>query len=120
MLQPFLAAALVERVEHLRRFDILADLVELRVVDGNVERVMARLFAVEQALPEAKPELKRLAAALVRDDRPGDWAQALMDLGASICSPRSPSATWMAVCTTSAIVPESDEGEHRPLERSVR
>src|SRR6202008_584974 len=57
------------------------------VVDGNVERVMARLFAVEAPLPNAKPELKRLAADLVRDDRPGDWAQALMDLGATVCRP---------------------------------
>jgi len=60
------------------------------VVDGNVERVMARLFAVEAALPDAKPELKRLAAALVRDERPGDWAQALMDLGATVCRPKAP------------------------------
>ncbi|RAK62157.1 A/G-specific adenine glycosylase [Phenylobacterium kunshanense] len=60
------------------------------VVDGNVERVMARLFAVETPLPEAKPELKRLAGALVREDRPGDWAQALMDLGATICRPKAP------------------------------
>jgi A/G-specific adenine glycosylase len=60
------------------------------VVDGNVERVMARLYAVEEPLPDAKPELKRLAAGLVRDNRPGDWAQALMDLGATICRPKSP------------------------------
>lgn len=60
------------------------------VVDGNVERVMARLFAVEAPLPEAKPELKRLAEALVRDQRPGDWAQALMDLGATVCRPKQP------------------------------
>ena len=60
------------------------------VVDGNVERVMARLFAVQAPLPDAKPELKTLAAALVRDARPGDWAQALMDLGATICRPKSP------------------------------
>jgi A/G-specific adenine glycosylase len=65
------------------------------VVDGNVERVMARLFAVEDPLPDAKPELKRLAAALVRDapaenGRPGDWAQALMDLGATVCRPKQP------------------------------
>jgi A/G-specific adenine glycosylase len=60
------------------------------VVDGNVERVMARLFAVEPPLPDAKPELKRLAAALVRDQRPGDWAQALMDLGATVCRPKQP------------------------------
>ncbi|MGI9169520.1 MAG: A/G-specific adenine glycosylase [Caulobacteraceae bacterium] len=60
------------------------------VVDGNVERVMARLFAVETPLPAAKAELKRLAATLVRSHRPGDWAQALMDLGATVCRPASP------------------------------
>lgn len=60
------------------------------VVDGNVERVMSRLFAVETPLPDAKPELKALAASLVREDRPGDWAQALMDLGATVCRPKSP------------------------------
>ena len=60
------------------------------VVDGNVERVMARLFAVEIPLPAAKPGLKRLAAGLIADDRPGDWAQALMDLGATVCRSRTP------------------------------
>ena len=60
------------------------------VVDGNVERVMARLFAVEIPLPAAKPELRRLAAGLVADDRPGDWPQALMDLGATVCRPGKP------------------------------
>ncbi|MDB5452977.1 MAG: mutY [Caulobacteraceae bacterium] len=60
------------------------------VVDGNVERVMSRLYAVEQPLPAAKPELKRLADALVRNERPGDWAQALMDLGAVVCRPKQP------------------------------
>ena len=60
------------------------------VVDGNVERVMARQFAVETPLPGARPELRRLAALFVTDHRPGDWAQALMDLGATICRPKSP------------------------------
>jgi A/G-specific adenine glycosylase len=60
------------------------------VVDGNVERVMARLFAVEEPLPDAKPELKRLAATLTAPSRPGDWAQALMDLGATVCRPKAP------------------------------
>jgi A/G-specific adenine glycosylase len=60
------------------------------VVDGNVERVMARLFAVEAPLPDAKPELKALAAGLVGEERPGDWAQALMDLGATVCRPKAP------------------------------
>jgi A/G-specific adenine glycosylase len=60
------------------------------VVDGNVERVIARLHAVETPLPAAKPELKRLAGELVRDERAGDWAQALMDLGAMVCRPKAP------------------------------
>ena len=60
------------------------------VVDGNVERVVSRVFALETPLPKAKPELKRLAAALTDETRPGDWAQATMDLGAVICRPRAP------------------------------
>ena len=59
-------------------------------VDGNIERVIARLFAVEAALPAAKPEIKRLATRLTPKDRPGDFAQAQMDLGATICVPRAP------------------------------
>ncbi|WP_292078315.1 MULTISPECIES: A/G-specific adenine glycosylase [Brevundimonas] len=61
------------------------------VVDGNVERVVARLFAVETPVPAARPELRRLAGLFVTDERPGDWAQALMDLGATVCRPKSPS-----------------------------
>ena len=63
------------------------------VVDGNVERVVARLFIVETPLPKARPELRALADALTpepEDFDPGDWAQALMDLGSRICRPRSP------------------------------
>jgi A/G-specific adenine glycosylase len=60
-------------------------------VDGNIERVAARLFAVEEPLPAAKPRIKALAARLTPHARPGDFTQAMMDLGASICSPRSPS-----------------------------
>src|SRR3546814_16716441 len=60
------------------------------VVDGNVERVVARLFAVDEPMPRAKAELKRLAATLTPSIRPGDFAQAMMDLGATICTPRSP------------------------------
>ena len=60
------------------------------VVDGNVERVMSRLFALETPLPAARPELRRLAALFVDDHRPGDWAQALMDLGSGVCRPKSP------------------------------
>ncbi|TGD41964.1 A/G-specific adenine glycosylase [Pseudotabrizicola sediminis] len=60
------------------------------VVDGNVERVMARLFAVQTPMPLAKPDLTALAASLTPDQRPGDYAQAVMDLGATICTPRNP------------------------------
>lgn len=60
------------------------------VVDGNVERVVARLFAVQTPLPAAKPELTRLAATLTPRQRPGDYAQAMMDLGATVCAPRNP------------------------------
>jgi A/G-specific adenine glycosylase len=69
------------------------------VVDGNVERVMARLFAVETPLPAAKPELTVLAATLTPADRPGDHAQAMMDLGATICTPRNPAC---GICPLSA------------------
>lgn len=60
-------------------------------VDGNVERVISRLFAVKQPLPAAKGEIKRLAATLTPARRAGDFAQAMMDLGAGICSPKRPS-----------------------------
>ncbi|HQU67027.1 MAG TPA: A/G-specific adenine glycosylase [Albidovulum sp.] len=60
------------------------------VVDGNVERVVARLFAVEEPLPGVKPRLTELATRLTPAERPGDHAQAMMDLGATICTPRSP------------------------------
>ena len=60
------------------------------VLDGNVERVMSRLHAVEAPLPGAKEELRALAALLTPAERPGDYAQAVMDLGATICAPRAP------------------------------
>jgi A/G-specific adenine glycosylase len=61
------------------------------VVDGNVERVISRLHLVEEPLPAAKPAIRRLADGLTPDARPGDYAQAMMDLGATLCSPRRPS-----------------------------
>jgi A/G-specific adenine glycosylase len=61
------------------------------VVDGNVERVVSRLFAIEEPMPGAKGELRRLAATLTPDSRAGDFAQAMMDLGATICTPKRPS-----------------------------
>lgn len=75
------------------------------VVDGNVERVMARLHLVETPLPAAKPELTALAAALTPTARPGDHAQAVMDLGATICTPRNPACgicPWAFACRARA------------------
>jgi A/G-specific adenine glycosylase len=59
-------------------------------VDGNVERVIARLFAIETPLPDAKPEIQTRAATLVPEQRAGDYAQAMMDLGATVCTPKGP------------------------------
>jgi A/G-specific adenine glycosylase len=61
------------------------------VVDGNVERVITRLEAIETPLPAAKPEIRKSVQALLPAERPGDFAQAMMDLGATICTPRRPS-----------------------------
>ena len=60
------------------------------VVDGNVERVIARLFALKKPLREIKPQIKAHAARLTPNQRPGDYAQAMMDLGATICTPKQP------------------------------
>jgi A/G-specific adenine glycosylase len=60
-------------------------------VDGNAERVISRLYAIETPLPAAKPEIRKRAQALMPHAHPGDFAQALMDLGATVCTPRKPS-----------------------------
>jgi len=70
-------------------------------VDGNIERVIARLFAVTMPLPAAKPEIAQLARALTPPRRAGDFAQAMMDLGAAICTPKHPACAlcpWQASC----------------------
>jgi len=87
-------------------------------VDGNIERVVARLFAVRQPLPAAKSELRRLAATLTPEDRPGDFAQAMMDLGAGICTPRRPSCLVCPLQTDCAANAHGIE-EELPL-RGVR
>jgi A/G-specific adenine glycosylase len=69
------------------------------VLDGNVERVISRLHAVETPLPAAKPDMRALVAAMTPEDRPGDFAQAMMDLGATICTPRRPAC---ALCPLNA------------------
>ncbi len=60
------------------------------VVDGNVERVVTRLFAIEEPMPRAKPLVRACTDQLTPDLRAGDFAQAMMDLGATICAPRRP------------------------------
>lgn len=69
------------------------------VVDANVERVASRLFAIETPLPAAKPTIREAVDAITPADRPGDFAQAMMDLGAGICSPRAPQCL---ICPLSA------------------
>ncbi len=81
-------------------------------VDGNAERVLARLFAIEEELPRAKPEIARRAKEVVPERRPGDFAQAVMDLGATICTPKSPNCLlcpWVEAC----------EGRKRGLTQSL-
>ncbi len=71
------------------------------VLDGNIERVMARLFAEPDPLPGVKKRLRTHAARLTPAERPGDYAQAVMDLGATICTPRRPACEacpWRDAC----------------------
>ncbi|HUB16616.1 MAG TPA: A/G-specific adenine glycosylase [Acetobacteraceae bacterium] len=97
-------------------------------VDGNVERVVARLFAVTEPLPLAKPALRRLADGLGADPdaaaRPSDFAQALFDLGATVCTPAAPACAlcpWMAACAgrRDGIAPELPRRSPKP-ERPLR
>ncbi len=60
------------------------------VVDTNVERVVARLHAIDRPVADARAEIRALAEALTPAERPGDHAQAMMDLGATLCRPRNP------------------------------
>ncbi len=99
----------------------------LAAVDGNVERVVARLFAERAALPAAKPRLKALAASLVPDQRAGDFAQAMMELGAVLCTPRRPRCVlcpWRENCAAAATgiaaeLPAQAAKPERPLRHGV-
>jgi A/G-specific adenine glycosylase len=96
-------------------------------VDGNIERVMARLHAIEEPLPGAKSTLAKLAKALSPETRAGDHAQALMDLGATICTPKSPKCLlcpWTEDCAARALgletlLPRKTEKGVKPLRRGV-
>lgn len=100
-------------------------------VDGNVERVVTRLLALTEPLPGAKPAIRQAAAALGSDPaamaRPGDYAQALFDLGATLCTPTSPACAlcpWMAGCEgrrqgIAASLPRKAPKRARPLRQGV-
>jgi A/G-specific adenine glycosylase len=85
-------------------------------VDGNIERVVARLFAVEAAMPKAKPELRTLAATLTPQSRAGDFAQAMMDLGATICTPKRPSCL---MCPLTQVCEAHERGIEAELPRKL-
>lgn len=95
-------------------------------VDGNVERVVSRLCAIEQPLPASKPAIKAATLDLVPLDRPGDFAQALMDLGATVCTPRQPNCLicpWLEACRArksgiAAQLPRKAAKKPRPLRRA--
>ncbi len=82
-------------------------------VDANAERVIARYHAIETPLPAAKPEIRRAAQKLVPQARPGDFAQALMDLGSMICTPRRPDCGACPWCSDCAGLAEGI-AEHLP------
>jgi A/G-specific adenine glycosylase len=96
-------------------------------VDANAERVIARYFAIGDPLPGAKPELRRFAQSLVPKNRAGDFAQALMDLGALVCTPRRPDCEkcpWAEDCRARArgiaeSLPRKAAERDRPLRRGV-
>ncbi|SHI79752.1 A/G-specific adenine glycosylase [Wenxinia saemankumensis] len=97
------------------------------VVDGNVERVMARLHDIRTPLPAAKAELNARAAELTPARRPGDHAQAVMDLGATICTPRNPACgicPWRGACAaraagTQAELPRKAPRKAKPLRHGI-
>ena len=96
-------------------------------MDANAERVLARLFAVEEPLPKAKARLHELGHRLVPQTRPGDFAQALMDLGAAICTPKKPACESCPVNSHCAsfgrgiqeVLPRKAEKAARPLKRGA-
>ncbi len=94
------------------------------VVDGNVERVISRIFCVKTEMPKAKLEIRQLAAKLADPKQPGDYAQALMDLGAHICKPKNPncvSCPWTTECGACEAGTMEDYPKRKPkAQRPVR
>ena len=93
------------------------------VVDANVERVVARLFAIEALLPGSRAELRRLTDTITPAARPGDFAQAMMDLGATVCTPRAPRCLLCPLaelCRGRALGPERFPAKAAKKARPVR
>ena len=96
-------------------------------VDGNIERVLARVFAIKTPLPASKPELRAIAEVLAPAKRAGDFAQAMMDLGATICTPKTPTCRdcpWSDDCLgramdIAATLPLRQAKPGRPLKRGA-
>jgi len=84
------------------------------VVDGNVERVVSRLFGIRTALPAAKKEIRIHTQAITPATRPGDFAQAMMDLGASVCIPRHPGC-FICPLNGMCLALQQDEPEKFPV-----
>jgi A/G-specific adenine glycosylase len=96
-------------------------------LDGNIERVLARMFAVDEPLPGAKARLREIAVQLTPPQRAGDYAQAAMDLGATICTPRKPACAlcpWMEMCAGRRLgiaeeLPRRAPKTERPTRRGI-
>ena len=96
-------------------------------VDGNVERVISRFYAIETPLPDSKPEIRERTQALVPEHRAGDFAQAMMDLGATICTPREPNCLicpWAEDCAgritgLAPSLPRKKQKKQVPMRRGI-
>ena len=82
------------------------------VVDGNIERVIARLFAIDTPMPAAKKDIRARQQAMTPRERAGDYAQAMMDLGAAICTPKRPAC---ALCPLDRALRGAARGEEEAL-----
>jgi len=117
---PYTAAAIASIA-----FGVLAT-----VVDGNVERVVSRLFAIETPLPRSRPEIREKTSTLTPQTskgRPGDFAQAMMDLGARICTPKNPKCgvcPLQSDCTAhkkslTETLPKKQPKKERPVKKAA-
>lgn len=91
------------------------------VLDGNVERVMSRLYDEHTPLPASKPTLMKMAQGLTPEARAGDYAQAVMDLGATICTPRSPACgicPWRDPCAARKAGTQGDLPKKTPKKKT--